>query len=143
MTGRRYGRCADCGRNVVEEGARERVETAWDRDRVDNFTAWVDEQYSSRKSAAVRNRDLIADLAIRLEEYCDSGTLEIPRELNTLVEGELWEFKVGTLWVPFFRSSFQSPGTVRVTHHFFKRSMRTPRRELDRAKAIKREDLQQ
>lgn len=141
MTGRQDGTCPDCGRAVLEEGVRERVETAWDRDKIDNFSRWVDEQLSSRKRAARRNADLIADLAVRLEEYCDTGSLEIPRELNTLVEDELWEFKVDKLRVPFFRVSSSRPGTVRVTHHFFKGTRFTPRAEIDKALAIKREDL--
>lgn len=141
MTGRQGDRCPDCGRVVLEEGVRERVETAWDQEGVDNFSRWVDQQLSSRSASARRNRALIADLAVRLEEYCDTGTLEVPRELNTLVEDELWEFKVGTLRVPFFRISSSRPGTVRVTHHFFKGTWLTPRAEIARALAIKREDL--
>lgn len=117
------------------------MEAAWDQEKADNFSLWVDEQFASRKPAAARNRAVIADLAVRLEEYCETGSLEIPRELNILIQGELWEFKVGKLRVPFFRASPGSPGTVRLTHHFFKKTKFTPRRELDRAKAIMREDL--
>lgn len=101
--------------------------------------AYLKRLATSRRKA---DRDLYADLLIRLERYCATGRLLVPRELNSLRE-DLYEFKVGTLRLPFFDVPNSSSGAVRVTHAFTKRSEKCPRSEIDQALWVKREDAKQ
>jgi len=131
--------CPDCGRTVWEEGPRKRIEAARDRDGEEAFNAWVQSIVGGSNAA---HRELLYDLAIRWEHYCKTGSLPVPRELNDLGDG-IWEFKIGTLRVPFFAINDNIQGTDRVTHGFIKRSRKAPRPEIRRALAIRREDLNQ
>lgn len=141
MTGQQWSGCNLCGRALLEQGTELAVEAARDQNGNEAFVLWVNKLFTAGGATGKRNRELLADLAIRLEEYCETGTLEVPRELNVLVPGEVWEFKVGTLRAPFFKCNDGHPPVSRITHGFFKRTPRTPRGEIDRARAIRREDL--
>jgi hypothetical protein len=84
-------------------------------------------------------------------------------EINDLGEG-LWELKIGKVRIPFFEgnctgtgssmgaipklglpTNVQPPTTgshcARMTHAFEKGTEKTPRREIDRAEGIRREDF--
>lgn len=128
----------DCGRWVIEEGQRRRVEAAWDRDGAARAVNWAKDLTSGpfRK----RNESRLADLAIRLEEYCLRGTLRVPDQLNHLKD-EIWEIKAGVLRLPFFHVPVTATGSVRATHGFTKNSQKTPPHEIRAAAAIMKEDL--
>lgn len=138
MTGQQS--CPDCGRTVWEAGRRKRVESARDRTGEEAFGQWVDEILAADKRG--KTRVLLEDLAIRFEEFCQTGTLRIPEDLNRLTD-EIWEFKVGNLRAPFFTYNASNPSTVRITHGFVKRGQKCPPREIRRAWGIMREDKRQ
>jgi phage-related protein len=84
----------------------------------------------------------LADVAMRFEDLALTGTLEIPRELNELRD-DLWEVKVEKIRLPFFwlQQPFKSTA-IRLTHGFMKNTQRTPRKEIDRAQWVRKEDLE-
>ncbi|MFD8112235.1 type II toxin-antitoxin system RelE/ParE family toxin [Streptomyces microflavus] len=90
-------------------------------------------------SKSTKDQDRLADILIVLETYAHKGHLEIPRELNRLTE-DIQELKAGDARLPFFDVTNSNSGAVRLTHGFNKRQQRTPRREINRAKWVKRED---
>ena len=104
----------------------------------------------------------VGDLYAALQNFADDPTSMMVHELNSLGP-DLWELKIGKLRLPFvaancsgtasssgiFRSLTlpnhlpQPPvvaKTARATHAFLKESQKTPRKEIDRALAIGRED---
>ncbi|MER7168903.1 type II toxin-antitoxin system RelE/ParE family toxin [Micromonospora sp. NPDC000207] len=85
----------------------------------------------------------LADVAMRFEDFARTGDLEIPRELNELVE-DLWEIKVQKVRLPFFwlQKPFDSTA-VRLTHGFMKGTEKTPRKEIYRAMWVRKADLEQ
>lgn len=127
--------CPECGRRVLEQGAKYAIEAGLDRDGVGQAGLFLD----SLEAGSARQRDLLAGMLIRLEVYARTGKLIIPRELNHL-RGELYEIKSGTLRLPFYRRLDQPCGQIRLTHGFTKRGEKTPMREIDRGEAIIRED---
>lgn len=138
MTVRTNGRCADCGRWVLEDGPMRRVEAAWDVNGRAAAVLWLE----SLETGRLRRRyvSLLADLAIRLEDFCQTGTLRVPEQLNRLTP-LIWEIKAGTLRLLFFHVPNTTTGSVRATHGFIKNSQKTPQPEIRRAEAIRREDL--
>ncbi len=82
----------------------------------------------------------VDDLAYRLGLYAETGQLEVPKQLNVLVPNEIWEFKAGTLRAPFYTKNADGCGDIRITHCFWKGAVLTPLPEIDKAKAITRED---
>jgi phage-related protein len=153
-----WAHCERCGRFSVSEGRVNRIEAAWDRDGraplIDTLTSWVQTPRRSRLRRA-------ADVAVALDALAD-GPLSLRRtELNALGD-DMWELKVGTLRIPFGVATCPGPNSrgevrcavlpsfvpepasnarcIRLTHAFRKATQRTPRRELDRARAILRED---
>ncbi|WP_078853184.1 type II toxin-antitoxin system RelE/ParE family toxin [Streptomyces sp. NRRL S-1824] len=90
-------------------------------------------------SRRAKDQDRLADILIVLESYAHRGKLEVPRELNRLTE-DIQELKAGDARLPFFDVINSDAGAVRLTHGFNKKQQRTPRREIDRAKWVKRED---
>ena len=149
-----------CGRGVVEVGPVNRIEAA--NAAASSFNQDVERLV--RGSRRVRHLDRLADLAVVIDDFVARPLQLRANEVNDLGEG-LWELKAGTLRVPFFGA--ECPGdtrscrcgrqlvlprivkqpegrcrTARLTHLFEKRTARTPRREIDKAMAIKREDLE-
>jgi len=132
------GKCWDCCRFLLEEGPKKRVEAAWDQNH--EAQAIVFQKELGQGRARARNERRLADLAIRLEDYCQTGTLRIPRQLNQLND-VIWEFKAGDVRLPFFEVPNSTTGSVRATHGFIKQSEKTPRHHINRAVGIRREDL--
>ncbi len=117
------------------------IECAKDGDGVAEADDYIsDLELKARKgNAAALTR--AADIAIRFEEYARRGSLRIPRELNELTD-DLWEIKVGTTRLPFFK--LEGPCyklIVRLTHGFNKQQQRTPRKHISRAKWIREQDV--
>ena len=122
---------------------------------LDELQSWLQ---NPRKSMQRK----VADLDAALQNFADDPTSLMVHELNSLGPN-LWELKIGKLRLPFvaancsgtvssssiFRSLTlpnyvpQAPITAkcsRATHTFLKGSQKTPRKEIDRALAIGRED---
>lgn len=95
---------------------------------------------SLEQSRKLKDRDKLVDIVLVFEEYAHTGELAIPRELNDLVDG-IREIKVGKHRFPFFYPRADSNFPVRLTHGFLKRTAKTPRQEIDKAKWVRREDL--
>ncbi len=85
----------------------------------------------------------LAVIALVFEEMARTGTLEIPRELNTLRDG-IEEIKAGDIRFPFYRPEEEAShaATIRLTHGFKKGGDNTPRKEIDKAIWVRREDQQ-
>jgi hypothetical protein len=163
MTGRlpadAWETCGVCGRAVLIEGAVNRMEAAVNSSgrplAIEWLAGWV---ARPRKS---RTRKL-ADLLAALEDFAEAPERLRLNELNSLGRG-LWELKVGSMRLPFVAAPcpgslspaanqrqlvlpqhVPTPGPrahcARATHGFEKRTERTPRRELEIAQAIGRED---
>lgn len=82
----------------------------------------------------------LAAVVMRFEELSRTGTLPIPRELNELRDG-IWEIKAETVRLPYFRITGPcAMEVIRVTHGFTKNTQRTPRKEIDKALWVRRED---
>lgn len=138
-----------CERVVIEDGACKRLEAAWDRDgnhaALDWFKQliegpWEDEPKWIRKLGASARLEILADLAIRFEDYCRTGKLQVPTELNTLDAAEgLLEIKVPKGRVPIYESH-REYGSSRCTHGFYKNQQKTPKTEISRGLAIMRAD---
>ncbi|MDQ1712368.1 MAG: hypothetical protein QOE45_1818 [Frankiaceae bacterium] len=75
---------------------------------------------------------------VRLRRFADTGTLA-PRQINALEDG-LFEFKLaeGPRLVAY-HAGRRRRGLVVLTHGFVKKSPRTPRTEIDRARRIRQE----
>lgn len=127
--------CDTCGRKVVEDGATYNVELSLDRDGNALAGKFLDRLENGKDA----DRDRLADILVRIETFARTGTLIVPRELNFL-SGDLWEIKAGTVRLPFYYRKEAPCGQVRITHGFVKKSVKTPRREIDLGLAIIRED---
>ncbi|WP_020544481.1 hypothetical protein [Nonomuraea coxensis] len=102
--------------------------------RADAFLTQL-EQSRSRKDV-VR----LAEILVRFERYALTGSLAVPRELNDL-RGGIREIKAGDVRLPFFDVPRSNAGAIRLTSGFLKKSWRTPRRHIDEAIWVRREDL--
>jgi phage-related protein len=89
-----------------------------------------------------KNLDRLADVAVRFEDFARRGTLEVPRELREDLREGIGEIKAGDVRLLFFNAvaSCHSLRIVRLTHGFIKGTERTPRREIDKALWVRRED---
>ena len=163
MTGRvkahSWDSCRVCGRVVLIEGMVNRMEAAVDSVGRPLAIEWLDSWVAKPRKSRTRK---LADLQAALEDFADAPQLLRLNEVNSLGQG-LWELKVGNIRLPFVAA--ECPGTVsqeashrklvlpqhvpaprpgaqcaRATHGFEKESERAPRRELDVAQAIRRED---
>ena len=122
---------------------------------LDELQSWLQ---NPRKSV----QRLVGDLNEALQNFADDPTSLMKHEVNSL-GSDLWELKIGKIRVPFVASGcsgtvstssiFRSltlpshvpapPSTAkcaRATHAFLKGTQKTPRKEIDRAIAIGRED---
>ncbi len=131
------GTCAECGRGLLEDGPARRIEAAWDRDGQHPVLDFLRKLKNGTLSRA--RKEHLFDLLIRYEDYCTTGTLSIPGELNHLAD-DIWEIKAQNLRTPFFPSNPDQPFTLRATHGFVKGTRKTPLKEIDKAKAIRQED---
>lgn len=139
-----------CGRLVIEAGRSRTLEAAWDKNghhEVINWFSrlvrgiWQNEQDWIRRLGQNRRLEVLSDLLMRFEDYCKTGTLKIPRELNMLDEAAgLKEIKVPSARVSFYESHTEAR-TSRCTHGFYKKTERTPMREIDKGLAIMRADM--
>jgi len=129
--------CDRCGRTVHGKGVCYEIESARDKDGLEQASMSL---ASLIHSKSLKERMAVEDMAHRFAVYAETGTLEVPRQLNVLVDGEIWDFKAGSLRAPFFYREGQECGSIRVTHCFWKRTKPAPLPEIDKAKAIKRED---
>ncbi|GII87421.1 hypothetical protein Ssi03_54110 [Sphaerisporangium siamense] len=131
------GTCPDCGRIYYEWGPAKMIEAARTRDgeyRADSFMRML-ESSRSRK-----DETRLADILIRFERYAHTGSLPVPRELNDLRDG-IKEIKAGDVRLPFFDVVKSSAAAIRLTSGFLKKSWKTPRKQIDEAMWIRREDL--
>ncbi|WP_037576828.1 type II toxin-antitoxin system RelE/ParE family toxin [Phaeacidiphilus oryzae] len=92
-------------------------------------------------SRSGKKLDQLADIAVVFEEFAHTGELAIPRELNDLVDG-LREIKVGKHRFPFFHPRSDTKYPLRLTHGFEKQTEKTPRKHIDKAKWVRRKDLE-
>jgi hypothetical protein len=106
--------------------------------RADAFIVELERRAARGKQDALRR---LSDIAIRFEEYAQMGTLRIPLELNQLTDN-IWEIKAGDVRLPFFEVPESPSGAVRLTSGFIKGTWRTPRKFIDEAEWVRREDLQ-
>lgn len=112
------------------------IEAAWDRDGAAAADQFLNELLVSRKR---KDRQRLADVLVRFESYCRTGTLKVPMELNDLRDG-IREIKAGDVRLPFFHVDPSPAGAVRLTHGFLKGTQRAPFKEIARAIGIRRED---
>jgi len=133
--------CPECGRIYYDRGPARMIEVARTRAgevRADAFIVELERRAARGKQDALRR---LSDIAIRFEEYAQMGTLRIPLELNQLTDN-IWEIKAGDVRLPFFEVPESPSGAVRLTSGFIKGTWRTPRKFIDEAEWVRREDLQ-
>lgn len=111
----------------------EAARTASGECRADAFISGLE---SSRSR---RDADRLADVLVRFERYAMTGTLAVPRELNDLEQG-LREIKAGDVRLPFFDVPKSPTNAIRLTSGFIKRTWMTPRKYINEALWIRRED---
>ncbi|MFJ9674862.1 type II toxin-antitoxin system RelE/ParE family toxin [Streptomyces sp. NPDC101221] len=129
--------CTDCSRISYEQGTALMIEaarTTEGRFEADEFIADLEKNYKRRG-----NLQRLADIAIRLEEFAERGTLRVPLQLNHL-RNDIYEVKAGDVRLPFFYCTHFTGKTVRLTHGFLKKSQKTPRKHIDKALWVMRED---
>lgn len=127
------GRCT-CGRVILEAGAAKKLEAAFDQAAKHPIVSFLQKLLDGRIRGA--RSDHFFDLMVRIEDYCRTGHLSIPDEMNDLGDG-IWELKRHNLRVAFF---IANSDVSRATHGFRKGTKKTPLGEIDKAKAIRRED---
>lgn len=132
--------CGQCGRTVYECGHARIIEAARTLAGEEPAEKFLHQLELSRRKDGIQR---LADIAVVFEEYGQSGSLKIPRELNRLRDG-LWEMKVGDLRFPFYehKDAAHSAAVARLTGGFTKGTWRTPRKEIDRALWVMKEDRQ-
>lgn len=132
--------CAQCGRTVYECGHMRIIEAARTLDGEEPVEEYFRKLRNSRRKGDIQR---LADIALVFEEYGRRGTLRIPRELNVLRDN-LREIKAGDARFPFHEvEDGKHPSIVaRLTGGFQKQTLRTPRRQIDQALWVMREDTQ-
>ncbi len=130
-----FDSCTVCGRILIERGEKHVIEAAFDRANqhpaVNELVAMLEHKRSGVRAIA-------NDMLLLIEDFADTGTAEIPRQLNELRDG-IWELKAQKFRLPFYYSDTDC-ATVRLTHGFMKNTEKTPLRHIDIAKAIRKED---
>lgn len=133
----RRASCGDCSRVSYERGAALMIEAARTRDGKAEADLFIGQMEVDRKKKGNLRR--LADIAIRMEEFSDRGTLRVPMQLNQLTD-DLHEIKAGDVRLPFYYCSHYTGKTVRLTHGFLKKSQKAPRKEIGKGLWIIRED---
>lgn len=113
------------------------IEAARTRDGKAEADLFIGQMEVDRKKKGNLRR--LADIAIRMEEFSDRGTLRVPMQLNQLTD-DLHEIKAGDVRLPFYYCSHYTGKTVRLTHGFLKKSQKAPRKEIGKGLWIIRED---
>jgi hypothetical protein len=133
--------CAHCGRTVYECGQARIIEAARTSSGDEPAEEFLQRLERSQKG---KNTRRLADVAIVFEQFARTGTLEIPRELNDLRRGGLWEIKADDTRFPFyeFTDGDHSATIARLTSGFLKGTPKTPRKEIDNALWVMGEDRQ-
>ncbi len=96
-----------------------------------NFLENLRNKAATSKDARIQYKQL--SLYIQLLQ--DNGTL-LPDNIAKHLEENIWELRPGNNRVLYF---FYDNGTFVLLHHFRKKSQKTPRREIERAK-VERDD---
>ncbi len=81
---------------------------------------------TTNKNARIQYKQI--SLYIQLLQ--DKGT-HLPDNITKHIEDDIWELRPGNNRVFYF---YHKDGTFVLLHHFRKKSQKTPRREIDRAK---------
>ncbi|TDC05822.1 type II toxin-antitoxin system RelE/ParE family toxin [Actinomadura bangladeshensis] len=116
------------------------IEAAKDRDGAEQAANFIAKLERSRRR---KDRDRIADIAVRFNDFAVNGRLRAPREINDLEDG-IKEIKAGDVRLPFYEEQAGGHrGLVRLTHGFSKKQQKCPLKEIRKAIAIRREDQQQ
>lgn len=133
--------CVHCGRTVYECGHARIIEAARTSSGEEPAEEFLQRLERSRRG---KNTSRLADIALVFESYGRTGTLEIPRELNDLRRGGLWEIKAADSRFPFyvFTDGDHSATVARLTSGFLKGTRPTPRKEIDKALWVMGEDRQ-
>ncbi|MCX5352005.1 type II toxin-antitoxin system RelE/ParE family toxin [Streptomyces mirabilis] len=112
----------------------EAARTTEGRAEADEFIADLERNLKRRG-----NLQRLADIAIRMEEFAERGTLRVPLQLNHLRD-DIYEIKAGDVRLPFFYGTHFVGKTVRLTHGFLKKSQKTPRKHIAKALWVMKED---
>ena len=86
------------------------------------------------RKRAVNNKDVrvqYKQISLYIQLLQDNGTL-LPKEMVKHLEEDIWELRPGNNRVFFF---YYSNRTFVLLHHYRKKSQKTPRREIEKAKA--------
>lgn len=91
-----------------------------------------------------RSRNRLADIAVRFADLAITGELKIPTQLRWDLRDGIGEVKAGDVRILFYRpeASIHDRTVLRLTNGFDKRGNNTPRRQLDKAGWVRREDQQ-
>lgn len=160
MTGQNWPRCSVCGRTlVIGVGAVNRLEAAVDA----RGRSPIDDEWG-QKIPVGKGRFVTdwADMAIVVDVFLNAPHQLRANELNDLGEG-FWELKGGRLRLPFFgvdcagtpsssgshrklvltdavAAPTSADRSARGTHVFGKDGQRTIRRQIEKARGIRRKD---
>jgi Phage derived protein Gp49-like (DUF891) len=111
------------------------------REYAEEFLLALRQSAQRTSRSAGKDRSRLADVAVRFEDYAQSGSLKIPRELRRDLRPGLSEIKAGDVRLLFYELSLSDHGdVVRLTNGFVKRTERTPRKVLDRAAWVMKGD---
>jgi len=83
------------------------------------------------KAETVKDARIQYGQAARYIELLEKNGTNLPVEIAKHIEDEIWELRPGNNRVFFF---FFDHGTYVLLHHYRKKSQKTPRKEIDRAK---------
>lgn len=126
---------------VLEKGSKYEIEAALDKTGSPEAIRYLENLADEARISVASAQNTLADLALQLQDFADGKPQDIPRQVNDLRDG-IQEIKVGKLRLPFYLREDASCGHVRLTHGFWKRGNDTPNREIDKAKAIRRTDME-
>ena len=84
------------------------------------------------KSEAVKDARIQYGQAARCIDLLEKNGINLPVEIVKHIEDEIWELRPGNNRIFFF--AFVN-NTYVLLHHYRKKSQKTPRREIDKAKA--------
>ena len=84
------------------------------------------------KAETVKDARIQYGQAARCIELLEKNGTNLPVEIVKHIEDEIWELRPGDNRIFFF---FFNHGTYVLLHHYRKKSQKTPRREIDKAKS--------